>query len=777
LLKAAVGSLALATASVASAQHAGHMPGMTMPMPAAKKPAASKPVARKAAVKKAAVTKSAVKKAAVKRAGATKAAPARGAARAASPAPVIDHGAIDHGAMDMGGSALPAPPATSGTAPPPAGHGHIDHGQMDMAPPGVPAIDHGKMDMGQPAMAAMDHGTGGHAAMRGALGPYPSAREASGTAWQPDSSDHRGYMKQSGDWMLMLHGNLDVVADAQGGRRGDDKIFPAGMVMGMATRNFASGDALQFKAMLSPDPLMGKKGYPLLLASGETADGETRLVDRQHPHDLFMELSASYSLKLGAKNSAFLYAGLPGEPAFGPPAFMHRQSISVSPEAPISHHWLDSTHITFGVVTAGLVLDRVKLEASRFNGREPDQKRFNIETGALDSTALRLSWNPTRELSLQGSWAHLEDPEQLEPGIDQRRWSASAIYTRAFSGGSWSSTLAWGRKAIDGEAQDAVALESSITRGDWTMFGRGEMTQNSELLDSADHGPSYRVAKASLGVARDFELGGPLAMTVGALGSVNFIPDGLRGAYGGRHPLGGMDFVRIKVERRSHGPLPHDHWRNAAAGDACRAGRGAQGSSSRAGRGANAGRPVPPCTAVAAARRRARARGDGDGADDARGRRPLGHDPVGTPPRLARPAPRQRHPLPARLFPRGIVDRPGRTQASGLRHAGPFPGYCRRRHRAGRSCAWLARRGDGPDRLGPLAPRPSLARHRDRGRGPRPCPVGVAAAARRPQRCDVARARTDQRGTACPGVVRRVDGPRHRPYELVGAIAWPRRHP
>ena len=129
---------------------------------------------------------------------------------------------------------------------------------------------------------------------------------------------------------------------------------------------------------------------------------------------------------------------------------MHRQSISTSPEAPITHHWLDSTHITFGVLTAGLVHDRVKLEVSRFNGREPDQHRWNIETAPLDSTSVRLSWNPTRDLSLQGSWAHLEEPEQLEPGVNQRRWSASGTYTRPMANGWWSTSLAWGRKSARG---------------------------------------------------------------------------------------------------------------------------------------------------------------------------------------------------------------------------------------------------------------------------------------------------------------------------------------
>jgi hypothetical protein len=539
VLRTAVASIALISAGMASAQHAGHMPGMTMPMPAPKKSAPKKPVA-KPAVKKPVVLKRVAKKPAAK--PPTVKRPA--AVKPAAPT-------VDHSKMDMGGSAM-TPPATAAT--PPVDHGQMDHGRPAAA--ATPPAGHEQMDMSKPGVAGMDHGAPGHADMRGALGPYPSTREASGTAWRPDSSEHRGYMTRSGDWMLMLHGHLDVVADTQGSRRGDGMIFPAGMLMGMATRSFANGDALQFKAMVSPDPLMGKKGYPLLLASGETADGETRLIDRQHPHDLFMELSASYALKLSAKSSAFLYAGLPGEPAFGPPAFMHRQSISVSPEAPITHHWLDSTHISFGVVTAGLVLDRVKLESSRFNGREPDQHRYNIETGPLDSTAIRLSWNPTKELSLQGSWAHLEEPEQLEPGIDQKRWSASAAYTRPTSNGWWATSLAWGRKTAegggDGKAQDAFALESSVKRGGWTLFGRGEVTENNELveLDHEDdgHGETFRVGKASLGLARDVDLGGPFGMTIGALASVNFIPDGLRDAYGKKHPLGAIAFLRFKID-------------------------------------------------------------------------------------------------------------------------------------------------------------------------------------------------------------------------------------
>ena len=539
-LLCATSGLALLAATPATAQHAGHGGmNMTMPMPAPK-PAANKPPVTK---KKASVKKRVVRKPQPK-------APAR------IPAPV-DHGQMDHSQMDMPSSAEPAAPVVD--------HSQMDHSQMDMPMPpetGPAApVDHSQMTMPMPAtpdapaadhsaMAGMAHGAagGGHAGMIGALGPYPSTREASGTAWQPDASEHSGWMMSSGDWMFMVHGNLDLIADTQSGPRGDDKLFTAGMLMGMATRTFTNGNTLQFRAMVSPDPLMGKKGYPLLLASGETANGVDHLIDRQHPHDLFMELSASYSVKLADKASAFVYAGLPGEPAFGPPAFMHRQSISTSPEAPISHHWLDSTHITFGVVTGGVVLDRVKVEASRFNGREPDQHRYDIETGPLDSTSVRVSWNPTGELSLQGSWAHLEDPEQLEPGVNQRRWSASASYTRPFANGWWASTLAWGRKTIEGEAQDAVALESSYKWDDWTLFGRGEWTENSELVESEDgHGHVYKVAKASLGLVRDFPVAEHLAIGVGGLFSLNFVPRGLKDDYGSRNPQGAMGFVRLKI--------------------------------------------------------------------------------------------------------------------------------------------------------------------------------------------------------------------------------------
>jgi len=284
--------------------------------------------------------------------------------------------------------------------------------------------------------------------MRGFLGPYPIQREGSGTSWLPDTTPHFGVHATYGDWQTMYHALFNLVYDHQGGPRGADKTFVNGMFLGMAERPLGEG-TWGLRAMLAPDPFMGANGYPLLYATGETADGRAHLIDRQHPHDLFMELATTYSYDFSKNSSMYVYAGLPGEPALGPSTFMHRTSGMDIPEAPITHHWLDSTHITFGVMTAGVVLNTWKIEASAFRGREPDQYRYDIEAPKLDSYSARVSWNPIRELSFQVSWGHLNSPEQLEPDRDEDRFTASAIYTQPFGKDNiWSTTFAWGRKML-----------------------------------------------------------------------------------------------------------------------------------------------------------------------------------------------------------------------------------------------------------------------------------------------------------------------------------------
>jgi hypothetical protein len=381
--------------------------------------------------------------------------------------------------------------------------------------------------------------------MTGALGAYAMSRDASGTSWQPDASVHAMGHVMHGDWTLMGHAMLNGVYDWQEGPRGDELTFLSGMVMGSARRDAGDGNILTLRAMLSPDPFMGKRGYPLLLASGETADGVTPLVDRQHPHDLFMELSATWAREFAAGRSGFLYAGLPGEPAFGPPAFMHRPAAMMSPEAPITHHWLDSTHIAFGVLTAGWVQDTWKFEISQFTGREPDQNRYDIERPRLDSTALRASWNPGEHWALQLSWADVASPEQLEPEVDERRISASALAGGELGGGrSWAATLAWGHKdPTEGRSTNGVALEGSwVPAPGWQLFARAEWLQSDGL--GAVHHDVHDVNKLTLGARREFPVTGRIRLGVGTLYTFNDVDAALEPSYGGS-PNGAMLFLQF----------------------------------------------------------------------------------------------------------------------------------------------------------------------------------------------------------------------------------------
>jgi opacity protein-like surface antigen len=377
-------------------------------------------------------------------------------------------------------------------------------------------------------------GTGPSVQATGALGSYSMMRDASGTSWQPDSSPMEGVHGLYGDWSTMLHGFIAGVYDHQGGHRGDDKVFSESMLMGMAQRPLLTGQ-WTLHAMLSLDALMGKDGYPLLLQSGETADGKTPLIDRQHPHDVLMELASSYSMPIGSMASVFLYLGYPGEPALGPPTFMHRFSGMANPEAPIGHHWLDSTHITYGVVTAGLVYGEWKIEGSAFNGREPDQHRWGWDPLRLDSASTRLSWNPNENWSLQASYGFIKSPEQLEPKVNQHRLTVSAIYNRKLEHGHWQTTLAWGQNDFGhGRALDAYLLESAVGWYQHTLFLRAENAAKDELFLTGDPLAErvFHVSKVSLGYIYDIALAEHLSLGFGALGSLYNLPAAVEPAYG-----------------------------------------------------------------------------------------------------------------------------------------------------------------------------------------------------------------------------------------------------
>ena len=413
-----------------------------------------------------------------------------------------------------------------------------------LAPSAYAQSDMSGMDMGSDM--DMSHMDMPGMASSGIFGSYPMTRDASGTSWQPDAAEHNGVHAMAGDWSLMGHMMLWGIYDTQSGPRGDDKTFLAGMLMGMARRDFGQSDTLNFRIMLSPDALMGKSGYPLLFATGETANGTTPLIDRQHPHDLFMELSGTYAHKFGGDESVFLYAGYPGEPALGPTAFMHRASGMDIPDAPITHHWLDSTHITFGVVTAGFVSGDWKIEASQFTGREPDQHRFNFDTPKFDSTAVRLSWNPSANWSLQTSWGYLKSPEQLEPDLNENRFTASATYVKPLGNqSSFAATVAWGlKKESDGTNLNGLLAEAEYKPADlWTIFARAEWEQNNELSTTGDIEDASAI---TIGGIRDFRMAEHWKFGIGALYAFDFAPH-VTPSYGG-NPHGTMAFVRVVAE-------------------------------------------------------------------------------------------------------------------------------------------------------------------------------------------------------------------------------------
>ena len=395
-----------------------------------------------------------------------------------------------------------------------------------------------------------DH-AGDDAGTAGALGPYAMTREASGTSWQPDAAPMTGLHFMTGDTMVMLHGFADLVYDDQGGPRGAEKLFVPSMLMAMAQRSAGAG-TLGLRAMLSLDPAMGKRGYPLLFQTGETADGVTPLVDRQHPHDLFMELAATYSVPAG-DGSVFGYAGLPGEPALGPPTFMHRASGDVNPEAPLSHHWLDSTHITFGVLTLGATTGTWKLDASVFNGREPDEERWDIETGDLDSASGRVTFNPSPRWSMQASYGRLDSPEQLEPPGIVERTTASVAHTAPVAGGHWSTTLAAGINREHAADHPAALLETARQAGPLTLFARADWIKNEHLFEGPDPlaGRSFTIAKLSIGATHEIARAGAAAFSAGGLVSTYRFAGDLEPRYGDS-PVSFMVFLRTTLAGSGH---------------------------------------------------------------------------------------------------------------------------------------------------------------------------------------------------------------------------------
>ena len=352
------------------------------------------------------------------------------------------------------------------------------------------------------------HHTAAHEMTGAVLMTNTMSQEGSGTSWIPSSSPIYAKHWMNDDWMFMLHGNLFVRYTQQGGPRGGRKFDAPNWIMGMAQHPLGENGQIMFRSMVSLDRLTeGGSGYPLLFQTGESWQDQP-LIDRQHPHDLFAELAVAYSHRFQENCGGFLYVGYPGEPALGPNVFMHRTSAEGNPDAPIDHHWQDATHISFGVATVGLALNRVKLEGSIFTGREPDEKRLNFDKPRFDSYSGRISYNPTSNLSCQGSYAFIKSPEALAPDIDVRRTTASLLYHEPFSETNWwSNTFVWGRNEDEHSGkQNSFLLESSFQLTQIAFFARFEIVEKprGELGFSNSPEGKATVGEYTIGTLYDF---------------------------------------------------------------------------------------------------------------------------------------------------------------------------------------------------------------------------------------------------------------------------------
>ncbi len=335
----------------------------------------------------------------------------------------------------------------------------------------------------------------------------PMNRNGSGTSWHPDNTPMYAYMSQPSDnkWSYMLHYAIYLRYTSQNinnaDKRGRGQQFGApNWFMGMAQRKVGQRGLFQVRAMISLDALtVGPGGYPLLFQTGESYKGQP-LIDKQHPHDLFSELSVSYSHAFSKDIDLYGYVGYPGEPAMGPPAFMHRISSFNNPDAPLSHHWQDATHILFGVATAGFRYKWAKVEASSFTGREPNENRYNFDKPTFDSYSYRLSVNPSPSLALQFSQGFIHSPEDLHPEEDVTRTTASVLHSKGLGPNSYiTSAFVWGRNSYHGagEGENSFLAESSWQMDRTAFYGRYENVTKSA---------------AELGLASDIDpgFGGPL---------------------------------------------------------------------------------------------------------------------------------------------------------------------------------------------------------------------------------------------------------------------------
>jgi hypothetical protein len=415
------------------------------------------------------------------------------------------------------------------------------------------------MDMDMPGMQ-MGKDTMQHHMQMGPMSSQyspdmPMSRDGSGTSWMPDESPMYAYMIHGKKWMTMIHGNIFArynVQDAfNAGNRGGKHFDAPNMVMAMTQRRVGKNGLFGINTMFSLDPFtVGNAGYPLLYQTGESYKGN-KLVDRQHPHDLFAELALSYAQHIAKNADVFVSVGYPGEPALGPPVFMHRLSAMNNPDAPLTHHYADATHITFGVATLGFRYKDVKLEGSAFTGREPDEHRYDFDPAKFDSYSMRLSYNPSKQWALQVSNGWIHSPEDLEPQQNVNRFTASAIHTKMLGDDSYvAATLVYGQNhySDNGKTLPSALLESTLQLSKQAVYGRYEFVRkDAEELDlhaQFPANPNFNINALTIGTSRILATVKHTDLRAGLQGTLNFSPGQLQSLYG-TAPVGFEVYLRL----------------------------------------------------------------------------------------------------------------------------------------------------------------------------------------------------------------------------------------
>jgi hypothetical protein len=384
------------------------------------------------------------------------------------------------------------------------------------------------------------------------------SQEGSGTSWVPRSTQMFGWMRMGPRDMQMTHGEIFPRYVSTGSLRGDRRLDAPNWFMFMGTHSLSASAQFGYTAMISADFLTeNENGYPLLFQSGETAYGHP-LHDHQHPHDLFSELAVDYSARVGRTSTAYVYFGYPGEPALGPPAFMHRRIAYDMPESTIGHHWQDASHIQFGVATVGVASSsHLKLEASTFTGREPNEIRTNFDPLHLDSYSGRLSCNPNDNTAFEFSYAFIKSPEVTDPEINQHRVVASLLLNKPLGDDrNWYNGFVFGQNIESGGRTSSYLAETDYQMGRNTLFGRIEIGTRSAhdlVIPGVPADTFYNVGSYGFGAVHDLTRNGA-AVNIGIGGqlTVGSKSAALDAYYGTGTPLGYQVFFRIRPPDMAH---------------------------------------------------------------------------------------------------------------------------------------------------------------------------------------------------------------------------------